>query len=261
MKTKTRSQFVMGVPGIALVLALMACGLPAAGGAPTPTLIALPTTAGAGSASSAPTVAPPAQDAGSSAATKVFVGTSGAGAPLDLCALATPDEVKAVLGGPPARTIWSEGGQDCIMALDDTHLFIVQAGHDADGKTLHLGGMESQRGNIKDQSALQLLDQVKAQEPSLTLPELVRMGLPVWRAAGFNAEEETGVGDWSVWFYGTLSGMGTLGELGAGRASGAWLGVYLTTTDEAAAKAALKPLAITLLSRLPDDFTPTGQSK
>jgi hypothetical protein len=50
----------------------------------------------------------------------------------------------------------------------------------------------------------------------------------------------------------------SLGEYGVGRASGAWLAVYITATDEAAAKAVIKPLAAALLARLPDNFTPTG---
>jgi hypothetical protein len=189
------------------------------------------------------------------------VGTAGEGAPVDLCTLATPAEVEAVLGGPATRTVFSEGGQDCILSLDETHLLIVQAGHDADGKTLHVGGMQAQRGNVTDPAALQVLADIEAQQATLTLPQLVEKAVPFWRAAGFSAEPLPGVGDWGYWFYGSQAGFGNLAEIGTGRASGAWLGVYTIATDEAAARAMLVPLAVTLLSRLPDDFTITGTSQ
>jgi hypothetical protein len=257
MKTARYSRTVISIGAVTLMMALLACGLPGSQVAATPTLFVPPTTAPeAGTQAPAPTE----QAAASSSATPAFVGSAGEGDPLDLCTLPTPDEVQAVLGGPATRTLWYDYGQNCALFLDDTHYLIVQAGHDPDGKVMHLAGMEGVRNRITDPSALQLMDEIVAQQATLNLPDLVRKALPVWRAAGYSAEEDTGVGDWSVWFYGspaTAAGF-NLGEYGAGRASGAWLAVYIPATDEAAARALLKPLAAALLDRLPDNFTPTG---
>ena len=246
MKAALQSRHSISLAAGLLILASMACGLPASPG-------------------SAPAAQPPASTeqapAGQAPATLAYVGNAGAGDPLDLCTFPTPDEVQAVLGGPAARTFWFGAGQNCTLFLDDTHFLIVQAGHDADGKTLHVGGMEGVRNKITDQSALQLLDEIQAQQANLTMLDLVRKGLPVWRAAGFSAVEDSGADYWGFWFYGsqmTTVGGFNLGEYGVGRASGAWLAVYVPATDEATAKAVLKPLAAALLARLPDNFTPTG---
>lgn len=243
---------------IPLLAAALACVVPGQSSevAPSP-----PADGGAG-ASPTPTVGGATEEATSGpalpTATAVYVGTAGEGDPLDLCALATPDEVQAVIGGPATSAVWFEAGQNCSLYLDETHFLIVQAGHDPDGKALHLGGLAGVRDRITDQAALQLLDQLNAQAGSLTLPALVEQALPVWRAAGFTAEIEPEVGDWAFWFYGDQAGLGKLAELGTGRASGAWVAVYTATSDEASAKALLKPLAAALLDRLPDNFTPTG---
>jgi hypothetical protein len=189
----------------------------------------------------------------------VLEGSAGEGDPIDLCALATPEEVAAVLGGPATRTFWYAEGQNCTLFLDETHLLIVQAGHVPDGKALHLRGLESVREKITDQAALQLLDQLDAQSESLPMQELVEQALPVWRAAGFTAEVEPGIAQWGFWYW-RYEELGTLGQLGVGRASGVWLAVYITAPDQASAKALLRPLAATLLDRLPDNFTPTGNS-
>lgn len=269
MKIVVRSRTVIYLAGGVLFLALLACGLPGSGGGPTPTLFVLPTVAEATQAAPSTQAPAPTEQAAtqesSGGPTPVYVGNAGPGDPLDLCKLPTPEEVQAVLGGPPTRTVWAEGGQDCDFFVGeitdpDVKLFIVQAGHDADGKTLHLGGMEAQRDRITDPAMLQLMDEIKAQEASLTLPQLVEKALPVWRAAGFTAEKEPGIGDWAVWFYGNQAGLGNLAELGAGRASGAWVAVYMNTSDEESAKPILRPLAAALLDRLPDNFTLTGTS-
>jgi len=261
MKRIIQSRTAMYIVGGMLILALMACGLPGSQGAPTPTLFVMPTSAAPSTQAPAPTEQAAALPSG----TAVFVGNAGAGAPLDLCTLPTPDEVQAVLGGPPTKTIWDAPGQDCVFFLGEvgdanTRIFIVQAGHDADGKTMHFSAMQSKRDEITDPEALKLLDEITAEEPNLNLLQLVEKGLPVWRALGFSAEPEPGVGDWAFWFYGEQVVRGKLAELATGRASGAWLAVYMSTDDEASAKAVLKPLAIALLGRLPDDFTPTGTS-
>src|SRR5574341_771176 len=102
---------------VPLLAATLACALPGqtSGGGPS-----LPV----GGGTEAPT------------ATAVYVGNAGEGDPIDLCALPTPEEVQAVLGCPATSAAYHDYGQNCMLFLDETHILIVQAGHDPDGKTL-----------------------------------------------------------------------------------------------------------------------------
>jgi hypothetical protein len=176
-----------------------------------------------------------------------------------LCALATPADVQAVLGGPAKTAVFDADNQNCALFLDQTKFLIVQAGHEADGKALFLRGTDGIRRNIKDQAAIQLLDQLKGQAASLSLWDLVDKALPVWQAAGYSANSVEGVGDRGAWFWIESSTLGKFGELGAGRRNGKWVAVYTVAADEASAKALLTPLAQTLLDRLPDNFTVSGK--
>ncbi len=231
-----------------LLAATLACALPgqsSGGGAPP-----LPTGGGGASTSGGGAASP--------TATSAPAATSGEGAPLDLCAFATPDEVTAVLGGPAKHAVWFAAGQDCTLSVDNNKVLIVQAGHAADGKTLHIGGMEGVRSKVTDPAMLQLLDQIKQQQDTLTLAQLVEKGLPYWRAAGYDAAIEPGLGDGAAWFWGEQGGF-KLGEIGTWRVNGKWVGVYTNAVDDkAASKALLKPLAAALLDRLPDNFTVAG---
>lgn len=185
--------------------------------------------------------------------------TSGQGALIDLCTLATADEVQAVVGAPPSQTTWTAPSQLCAITATNGKVLMVQAGHSEDGKAIFLAGLQSLSGLATDPAMIALAAQIQQDAPNLQLHEMVEKALPIYQSVGYETAIVPDVSDFTYWFWAPKH---MVGEITVARAGVAWLAVYtIGIDDQATSQSLLTPLAVTLLGRLPDEFTPTGATQ
>ncbi len=231
------------IAALPLLLAALACAAPLPGAsAPTPTLFLLPT-------APEPTVTPPPSP------TPPPPVEAGPPALLDLCAVLTPAEVEAVLGGPAQAQPNLDSGVCAYSPLTPPpgtpRTLTFAAAYDGEAKALLLVGVGVIMAFSGDPAAQQTFEALNEQLPQLTLSALLAQALPYYERVGYTVTPEPGVGSEAYWLWYESASLGQVLAL----QGESYAAVTLTGLPEAEARAAARELTLAALGRLPAAFT------
>lgn len=181
------------VVGAALLMSVLACSAPGGGGgAPTPTLIALPSTASAGGEATQ-AEQPQTQTAQPAAS----------GGTVPICSLLTNDEAAALLGGSVTGNP-RQGGEagrtfiNCEYVVGKQSL-TVQGGSAQQAKMLLMAAAYNMQKLKADAAEQKVIDDTMASLSSLTLKDVGDRIFPQYSTHCLTVTPITGVGDAANW--------------------------------------------------------------